>query len=127
MSETSELAPEAEAAAIESPQDRLIDTVTATQQEALESAESAGAAFVEGIGRMNLVLADLVNERVQQGIETQLALLRCRSLREARTIGFNHVHATVDQYGHAMSRIAELGTSVTRHSLERPHHPVRRA
>lgn len=131
MSDTTEFAPAAEPPAvreeIESPQDRLIDTVTASQQEAIDSAESAGTALVEGMGLMNRALADFVSERVHQGFETQQALLRCRSFREARTIGFAHVHATVDQYGHAMSRMVRLGTTVAQRSLERPRHTGPRA
>lgn len=112
---------------IESPQDRLIDSVTASQQEVIDSAESAGTALVEGLGLVQLAMSDFLADRVRQSFETQRALLGSRSLDEARSIGFAHVHATVDQYGRAVSRMVRLGTTVTRRSLDRPHGAQRRA
>lgn len=111
--------------AIESAQDRLIDSVTASQQEAIDSVESAGAALVEGLGLVQRAMADFVTERLRQDMETQRALLRSRSLGEARTIGFAHVRTTVDQYGREMSRMARLGSTVARRSLERPRGAAR--
>jgi len=114
---------------IESPQDRLIDSVTASQQEVIDSVESAGTAVVEGLGLAHRAFADFVAERIRQDFATQRALLRSRSLEEARTIGFAHVRTTVDQYGDEVSRMVRLGTTVARRSLERPRlaaprHPV---
>lgn len=107
--------------AIESPQDRLIDSVTAHQQEAIDTVESAGNAVVEGLGLAQRAFADFVAERIRQDFATQRALLGSRSLAEARTIGFAHLRTTVDQYGAEVFRMVRLGTSVTRRSLERPH------
>ena len=84
---------------IELPQDRLIDSVTASQQEVIDSVELAGTAVVEGLGLAHRAFADFVAERIRQDFATQRALLRSRSLEEARTIGFAHVRTTVDQYG----------------------------
>lgn len=112
---------------IESPQDRLIDSVTASQQEAIDSVESAGTAVVEGLGLAHRAFADFVAERIRQDLATQRALLGSRSLEEARTIGFAHLRTTVDQYGREVSRMVQLGTTVTRRSLERPRLALRGA
>lgn len=112
---------------IESPQDRLIDTVTASQQEAIDSVESAGAALVEGMGLARQALADFLAARLRQDLATQRALLRSRSLGEAQSVGFAHVRTTVDQYGREMARMMQLGTTVARRSLDRPRRPNPRA
>ena len=111
--------------AIESPHDRLIDSVTASQQQAIDSVESAGTALVEGLGLVHRAVADFVAERLRQDLETQRALLQSRSLGEARTIGFAHVRTTVDQYGREMSRMVRLGSTVARRSIERPRAAIR--
>lgn len=106
--------------AIESPQDRLIDSVTASQQEAIDSVESAGTAAIEGIGLAQRALSDFVVERLRQDLETQRALLRCRNLGEVREVGFTHLRTAVDQYGREVSRMVRLGTVVAQRSLDRP-------
>ena len=105
---------------IESPQDRLIDSMTATQQDAIDSVESVRNAAVEGLGLAQRALSDFVVERLRRDLETQRALFGCRSIGEARAIGFTHLRTAVDQYGREMSRMVQLGNGVARRSLERP-------
>ena len=70
---------------IESPQDRLIDSVTASQQEAIDTVESAGKAAVEGVGLAQRAFADFVAERIRQDFATQRALLAAAArLEEVR-------------------------------------------
>jgi len=113
--------------AIESPEDRLIDSVTASQQEALDTVEQAGNAAVAGVGLLQRAMADFVGERLRQDLETQRALLACRSLAEVRTVGFAHWRTAADQYGRELSHMAGLGAEVARQSLARPRFPARGA
>ena len=105
---------------IESPQDRLIDSVTATHQEAIDTVESAGKAAAEGVGIAHRAFTDFVAERIRQDLATRRALLECRTLDDVRALGFAHYRTAVDQYGREMSRMLQLGTTVARRSLERP-------
>ena len=105
---------------IESPQDRLIDSVTASQQDAIDSVESAGKAAAEGLGLARQAFGHFIAERLRQDLATQRALLGCRSLAVARALGFAHVRTAVDQYGREAARMYGIGTGVARRSLERP-------
>lgn len=113
--------------AIESPEDRLIDTLTASQQDAIDSVETASSAVAEGIGLAHRAFADFIAERVRQDLATQRALIGSRSIEEARSISFAHLRTTVDQYGREVSRMMRLGTVVAQRSLERPRPTIRKA
>ncbi len=113
--------------AIESPHDRLIDTVTAQQQEVIAGVESAGTATVAGIGVAHLIFTDFVRERMREDLETQRAILRCRTPDEVRAVGFAHLRTAVDQYGRQVARMYGLGTTLARHGLDRPRLIVRGA
>ena len=119
--------PEAEAAegtadtdAIESLQDRLIDTVTVSQQEALETIESASSAVLEALSRAQAEISDFVAERIRQDLDTQQAFLRCRSLDEVRDVQFNFLRTALDQYGGEAAKLVRLGGEVAARSLDRP-------
>ena len=116
--------PEAEATAdtdaIESLQDRLIDTVTVSQQEALETIESASSAVFEALSRAQAEISDFVAERIRQDLDTQQAFLRCRSLDEVRDVQFNFLRTALDQYGGEAAKLVRLGGEVAARSLDRP-------
>ena len=119
--------PEAKAAdatadtdAIESLQDRLIDTVTVSQQEALETIESASSAVFEALSRAQAEISDFVAERIRQDPDTQQAFLRCRSLDEVRDVQFNFLRTALDQYGGEAAKLVRLGGEVAAKSLDRP-------
>lgn len=119
--------PEAKAAeatadtdAIESLQDRLIDTVTVGQQEALETIESASSAVFEALSRAQAEISDFVAERIRQDLDTQQAFLRCRSLDEVRDVQFNFLRTALDQYGGEAAKLVRLGGEVAAKSLDRP-------
>ena len=76
--------PHATDEAIASAQDVLIDTVTASQQEALETMEAAGQAVFDGLSQVHREITEFVAERIRQDIETQQEFLRCRSLEDVR-------------------------------------------
>jgi hypothetical protein len=106
--------------AIEAPHDRLIDTVTGTQQNALEGVEAARIALVEGAGLAQRAFAEFFAERLRQNLETRRALVHSRTLEEAGAVGFAHARTAFDQYGRELSRVLRLGTAMTRRSRARP-------
>jgi hypothetical protein len=112
--------PAAEAAEpIESLQDRLIDTVTVGQQEAIESIESAGNAVFEALSRAQSEITEFVTERIRQDLDAQQALLRCRSLGEVREVQVSFVRTALDQYGGEAAKLMRLGGEVAAKSLDR--------
>jgi hypothetical protein len=104
---------------IESLQDRLIDTVTIGQQDAIESIESAGHAMFEMITRAQAEITDFVAERIRQDLDAQQAFLRCRSLDEVRDVQVNFLRTALDQYGGEAAKLMRLGGEVAAKGLER--------
>ncbi|MFO1142309.1 MAG: phasin family protein [Amaricoccus sp.] len=105
---------------IESVEDRIIDRVTADQQEVLEAAESTGKAVFEATDATRESLVDFVSERIRQNLDAQAALLRCQSLGEVRAVQSRFLRTAVDQYSGEASRLIALGRSVAARSLARP-------
>jgi hypothetical protein len=110
----------AAAETIRSPQDRLIDTVTVNQQEAIESLEAAGQALAVGLEAAQREIADFVTERIRQDLEAQHALMRCRNLREWQDIQFGFLRTAIGQYGGEATRLIEIGGRIAGRSLDRP-------
>lgn len=115
VSEAVEAAPEA----IESLQDRLIDTVTTQQQEALEAVESTGQVLIEAFSRARIELSDFMATRFREELEAQQALLRCRSFDEVREVQVKFVRTAIDQYGDEAAKLVRLGGEVATRSFER--------
>ena len=110
---------EDDAELIESVQDRLIDTVTATQQEAIETIELASQAMLEMFSIARVEIADFVAERIRQDLDAQQAFLRCRSLDEVRDLQVQFVRTALDQYGGEAAKLMRLGGEVATRTLER--------
>lgn len=106
--------------AIESVEDRIIDRVTAEQQELLEAVEATGQAVIEGTDSTRESLVDFVSERIRQNLDAQAALLRCQSFGEVRAIQSRYLKTAVDQYAGEASRLIALGRAVAAKSLVRP-------
>jgi hypothetical protein len=119
LHETPTDTPEPPAESIESPQDAVIDNVTALQQEAVETVEHAGATLLEGVGRVQQEIAQFVSTRVREDLETQQQLLRCRSLDDLREVQFRFVKTAMDQYSAETARLMKLGSEMLSRSLER--------
>jgi hypothetical protein len=111
--------PEQTAESVESPQDAVIDNVTALQQEAVETVEHAGATLLEGVGRVQQEIAQFVSTRVREDLETQQQLLRCRSLDDLREVQFRFVKTAMDQYSTETARLMKLGSEIMARSVER--------
>jgi hypothetical protein len=104
---------------LESVHDKVIDTVTVGQQEILVAVESAGRAFLEGMSTTRQEIADFLAERIRQDLDTQQAMLRCRSLDEFREIQAGYLKTALSQYGSEASRLMRLGSKLAAKSLER--------
>ena len=103
-------------------QDALIDSVTASQQEALETMEAASHAMFEGLSQVQREIADFVAERIRQDMETQQELLRCRSLEDVRKVQARFFQTAFDQYATETTKLFKLGGDVAARSLERSRH-----
>lgn len=104
---------------LRSMQDRLIDTVTLQQQEALDSVEAAGQAMVAGIELAQREFAEYLSQRVRQDFDASQALLRCRSVDEMCRVQADYLRAAVGQFSDEAARLMRLGTEITTWSLER--------
>jgi len=105
---------------VETVRDRLIDTVTASQQEAIETIESAGQAFLSTVTQVRNEMADFLAERIRQDLDTQQALLRCRSLDDVRDVQASFVRTALGQYGDEVAKLVRLGSEAAAKSLDRP-------
>ena len=107
---------------IASAQDTLIDTVTASQQEALEAMEVAGQAVFEGLSQAQREIADFIAERIRQDMETQQEFLRCRSLDDVRKVQTHFFQTAFEQYSAEATKLMKLGGDVAARSFERSRH-----
>jgi hypothetical protein len=99
--------------------DEAIDGVTLTQQQALETFESAQQAMMEGVTRFQKELVDFVSERIRHDMETQQALLRCRSFDEVRDVQVTFLQTAMDQYSTEANKLMRLGSEVVQRSFDR--------
>lgn len=114
-----EPAPKAEAEQVAAPADTVVDVVTATQQEALESIETAGAAVLAGVGTVQREIAEFVADRIRTDFDTQAALLRCRSFSEVHSVQAEFLRTAYDNYASEASRLVRLGGEMMTRSLDR--------
>ena len=105
--------------AMSSVADTATDSLVLGQQQALETMEAAGQAVIEGVTRFRRELADFVSERIRHDMETQKAMLRCRSLDEFREVQAEFLRTAVDQYSAEASKLMQLGTEMMQRSLDR--------
>ena len=104
---------------IETPENQVIDRLTAGQQEAMERFEAAGQAMVEGWDRSREELAGFVAERIRQDLDAQSALLRSHSLDDVRLVQAHFVETAVSQYGNEMVRLMGLSRDLAVRCLGR--------
>ena len=109
-----------EAEEIELMQDHIIDTVVVGQQEVLDTLESATLAVVEGVSRTQWEIADFLARRIREDLDTQQALMRCRSFDELADVQTKFLRTAVDEYGDEASRLLKLGGELAVRTLEKP-------
>lgn len=105
---------------VASATDSAIDGVTLNQQRAMETMESAGHAMIEGVTKMQREIVDFVSERIRQDMETQQALLRCRSMDEVRDVQTRFFQTAMDQYSAEAGKLMRIATEVMQRPFDRP-------
>jgi hypothetical protein len=100
---------------LEGPENRMIDAVTMAEQEALETLDDVGAATADSVAKAQVEIVTFIARRVQEDLDTQRALLDCRSLDEVRRVQTRFIERAVSQYAEETSRMMRLGgEAVTR-------------
>ena len=94
---------------LESPQDRLIDSVTLAEQEAIEALDHVGAAAADSVAKAQVEIVTFMARRVQEDIDIQRALLNCTTLDEVRLVQTRFIERAVAQYAEEASRMMRLG------------------
>ncbi|MBP7002912.1 phasin family protein [Amaricoccus sp.] len=104
---------------ISSAADAVIDRVTASQQQALDTLETASATMLESVARVQRRIAEFVSDRIRQDMEAQQELLRCKSLDEVRDVQTRFFRTAVTQYSEEASRLFRMGGEAIGRSVER--------
>jgi hypothetical protein len=102
-----------------SMQDRLIDTMTIRQQDALDSVEIAGQAMVAGVELARCEFVDYLTRRIRIDLDNRGALLRCRSFEEFRELQGRYLRDAIEQFGDETARLVRLGTELATRSIDR--------
>lgn len=99
--------------------DQVIDAVTASQQEALEAVEAAGATMIENVTLAQRAIAEFVSNRIREDIEAQQQLLRCKSFDEVRSVQSKFLKTAMEQYSDNAQLLFRLGTEIVAKSTHR--------
>ena len=100
--------------------DRLVQRLSEQQQEALDRLGIASQAMLDGLTVSQREIADFVAARIYRDIETQRALLACRTLDDLRGVQADFMRNAVDQYFSEMTRLLDLGRDVLARSAKPP-------
>ncbi|CAN5619581.1 hypothetical protein BH23PSE1_BH23PSE1_11860 [soil metagenome] len=101
------------------PSDDIIDTLTHTQQDAIETMEAAGSAAIEGAVRFQREMADFVTDRIRHDMDMQRRLLLCRSLDDLRSMQASFIQTAMSQYSSEATRLMRLGSAVLARTVDR--------
>jgi len=107
------------AAEIASATDAVIDSVTHSQQEALEAIEAAGTTLFAGLSQVQREMADFVATRIREDLEVQQDLLRCRNLDDVRAVQTRFFRNAMDQYSTEANRLMKLGSTLMTRAADR--------
>lgn len=97
---------------LESAEDALIDSVVLTQQQAIDAMEATSAAVLAGFDATRRELAEVMAERMRRGLETQRALLDCRSLADIGRVQTVCARDAADQYADETARMLRIGGDI---------------
>lgn len=100
--------------------DRILDRLTAQQQETLDRMGIAGQAMLDGLSESQREIAEFVAARVRQDIETQQALMACRTIDDLRGVQATFLRNAVDQYCSEMTRLIDLGRETLKKGAKPP-------
>jgi hypothetical protein len=104
---------------VASATDAAIDGVTISQQQAMETMESAGQAMMQGVTKMQKEIVDFVSERIRHDMETQQALLRCKTFDEVRDVQTRFFQTAMDQYSAEAGRMMRIAAEAMQRPFDR--------
>jgi hypothetical protein len=93
--------------------------VSSAQRNALAGAGAAGSMMMEGMAQAQKGVTDFVSARIRNDIDTQRALLGCRSLEDVRDVQSRFFRNAMTQYSEELARLMKLGSEVTQRALDR--------
>ena len=93
------------------------EAVASAQQETLHNIGAAGAAMLQGLTKAQTEISDFITQRIRQDVETQAAMLRCRTLDDVRDLQTRFFKTALDQYAGEASRLMKIGTDMMERSL----------
>jgi hypothetical protein len=101
--------PEDPSSATEAP---VAAALATAQEEALNTMEAAGTAMFEGLTKAQKEISDFIAERIRQDVETQSALLRCRTFDDMRDVQARFLKTAMDQYAAEATRLIQIGAEM---------------
>jgi hypothetical protein len=84
----------------------------ASAEQALHVMEAAGTAMFEGLSKAQREISGFVAERIRQDVETQSALLRCRSFDDVRDVQAQFLKTAMDQYAAEATKLMRIGAEM---------------
>jgi hypothetical protein len=87
-------------------------TAVSLPEEDVRLFENAGTAVLAGLSKAQKEIAEFVAERIRQDIDSQVELMRCRTLDEVLDVQSRFVNTAMDQYAAEASRLARIGAEM---------------
>jgi hypothetical protein len=75
--------------------------------------------MMEGLAQAQKGVTDFVGARIRNDIDTQRALLGCRSLEDVRDVQSRFFRNAMTQYSEEVARLMKLGSEVTQRAFDR--------
>lgn len=74
-----------------------------------ENMASFGTAWMDAMGDMSAEFASFVAARIQEDVNTQKAMMRCKSIEEFQSLQTEFMRKAMEQYKAETGRLAEIG------------------
>lgn len=101
---------------------KTLEGVARTQEEAFHTLERAGSAMFEAMTKWNAELTHFVAQRMQEDIRAQKEILQCRTLDELREAQTRFFQTAIEQYSEEASRLSKIGGDLLSSGMpEQPH------
>lgn len=79
------------------------------QAPGLEQMKAYGTAWVEAMGDMTAEYANFIATRIQDDVDTQKAMMRCKSVEEFQHLQTEFLKRMAEQYKAETGKLAEIG------------------
>jgi hypothetical protein len=86
--------------------------LVSAQENALHVVEQSSTAMIEGFATAQKEIAEFLNERFRQDLETQSDLLRCRTFDDIREVQTHFFRTAMDQYAAEATRLMKIGAGM---------------